>query len=260
MELWTANSRGPADHEGYGDVVRLTVVIPGRCEASNPESRDSGSGAYAPSRNDGVSSQLWESQHCPASPPKPPPHPSPSRTPPSTCCARSASRKCSAIPARPNCRSSATGPTTSTTCWACRKPPSSAWPTAMRRPPATPVSSTCIPAAGVGHALGNIFTAYRNQTPLVITAGQQARSILPLQAFLYAERATEFPQPYVKYQRRAGARRGRAGGDRARLLRRDAAALRADVRIGAGRRLDPSDAAGRGPPRQPRARARCRPR
>src|SRR6266511_290828 len=40
-------------------------------------------------------------------------------------------------------------------------------------------------AAGVGNALGNIFNAYRNQTPLVITAGQQARSILPLQAFLY---------------------------------------------------------------------------
>ena len=32
-----------------------------------------------------------------------------------------------------------------------------------------------------------------------ITAGQQARSILPLQAFLYAERASEFPRPYVKY-------------------------------------------------------------
>ena len=54
-------------------------------------------------------------------------------------------------------------------------------------------------AAGVGHALGNIFNAYRNQTPMVITAGQQARSIMPLQAFLYAERATEFPQPYVKF-------------------------------------------------------------
>jgi benzoylformate decarboxylase len=54
-------------------------------------------------------------------------------------------------------------------------------------------------AAGVGNALGNIYTAYRNQTPLVITAGQQARSILPLQAFLQAERASEFPRPYVKY-------------------------------------------------------------
>ncbi|MDE1928885.1 MAG: benzoylformate decarboxylase, partial [Burkholderiales bacterium] len=54
-------------------------------------------------------------------------------------------------------------------------------------------------AAGVGHALGNIFTAYRNQTPLVIIAGQQARAILPLQPFLFAERASEFPRPYVKF-------------------------------------------------------------
>jgi benzoylformate decarboxylase len=54
-------------------------------------------------------------------------------------------------------------------------------------------------AAGVGNALGNIFTAHRNQTPLVIMAGQQARSLLPLQPFLYAERAAEFPRPYVKF-------------------------------------------------------------
>ena len=33
----------------------------------------------------------------------------------------------------------------------------------------------------------------------MITAGQQARCILPLQAFLYSERASEFPRPYVKY-------------------------------------------------------------
>src|SRR5260370_14167840 len=54
-------------------------------------------------------------------------------------------------------------------------------------------------AAGVGNALGNIYTAHRNQTPLVITAGQQARSIVPLQPFLYAERASEFPRPHVKF-------------------------------------------------------------
>jgi benzoylformate decarboxylase len=54
-------------------------------------------------------------------------------------------------------------------------------------------------AAGVGNALGNIFSAYRNKTPMVITAGQQARSIMPLQGFLYAERASEFPRPYVKF-------------------------------------------------------------
>jgi len=54
-------------------------------------------------------------------------------------------------------------------------------------------------AVGVGHALGNLFTAYRNQTPLVITAGQQARSILPYEPFLYSEQPTEFPKPYVKW-------------------------------------------------------------
>ncbi|MFM9597857.1 thiamine pyrophosphate-binding protein, partial [Streptomyces scabiei] len=54
-------------------------------------------------------------------------------------------------------------------------------------------------SAGTGHALGNLFTAFRNQTPLVVTAGQQARAILPYDPFLYAERATEFPQPFVKW-------------------------------------------------------------
>ena len=54
-------------------------------------------------------------------------------------------------------------------------------------------------AAGVGHALGNLFTAFRNQTPLVVTAGQQARSILPYAPFLFAEQAAEFPKPYVKW-------------------------------------------------------------
>ena len=54
-------------------------------------------------------------------------------------------------------------------------------------------------AAGVGHAMGNIFTAFRNRTPLVITAGQQARSILPYDPFLYSAQATELPKPYVKW-------------------------------------------------------------
>ena len=54
-------------------------------------------------------------------------------------------------------------------------------------------------ATGVGHALGSIFTAYRNQTPLVITAGQQARSILPFEPFLYSDQAANLPKPYVKW-------------------------------------------------------------
>jgi benzoylformate decarboxylase len=54
-------------------------------------------------------------------------------------------------------------------------------------------------AAGVGHAMGNIFTASRNRTPMVITAGQQARSILPFEPFLFATDAAKLPEPYVKW-------------------------------------------------------------
>ncbi len=54
-------------------------------------------------------------------------------------------------------------------------------------------------AVGVGHAMGNIFTAYKNCTPLVITAGQQARSILPYEPFLFSQQAAELPKPYVKW-------------------------------------------------------------
>ncbi|HEX3634354.1 MAG TPA: benzoylformate decarboxylase [Paraburkholderia sp.] len=54
-------------------------------------------------------------------------------------------------------------------------------------------------AAGVGNAMGNIFTAFRNRTPIVITAGQQARSILPFDPFLASTQATELPKPYVKW-------------------------------------------------------------
>src|SRR5215469_11510199 len=54
-------------------------------------------------------------------------------------------------------------------------------------------------STGLGHSLGAVFTAHKNQAPLVIIAGQQARSILPFEPFLFAERATEFPRPYVKW-------------------------------------------------------------
>src|SRR4030095_4058884 len=54
-------------------------------------------------------------------------------------------------------------------------------------------------AAGVGHAVGNIFTAFRHRTPLLVTGGQQARAILPFDPFLYSKEATELPKPYVKW-------------------------------------------------------------
>ena len=54
-------------------------------------------------------------------------------------------------------------------------------------------------AAGLGNALGNVFTAYRNKTPLVLMAGQQHRALHLGLPFLHAEQATSFPLPYVKW-------------------------------------------------------------
>ncbi len=54
-------------------------------------------------------------------------------------------------------------------------------------------------ATGLGHALGSIFTAFRNHAPLVVTAGQQTRAMLPTEPFLSARDATLFPRPYVKW-------------------------------------------------------------
>src|SRR5690606_38554522 len=54
-------------------------------------------------------------------------------------------------------------------------------------------------AAGVGNAMGAIYTAYKNATPLVISAGQQARAILPYDAFLSSSDPTHLAMPYVKY-------------------------------------------------------------
>jgi benzoylformate decarboxylase len=47
--------------------------------------------------------------------------------------------------------------------------------------------------------MGAIFTAWKNRTPLVITAGQQARSLFPFDPFLFSAQATELPKPYVKW-------------------------------------------------------------
>ncbi|HEX4789305.1 MAG TPA: thiamine pyrophosphate-binding protein, partial [Actinospica sp.] len=56
-------------------------------------------------------------------------------------------------------------------------------------------------ATGVGHAMGGIFTAYRNRTPLVIVSGQQTRSMLAGEPYLYSEEAAALPRPYVKWSR-----------------------------------------------------------
>jgi benzoylformate decarboxylase len=54
-------------------------------------------------------------------------------------------------------------------------------------------------APGVGNAMGAIFNAQANHSPLVITAGQQARSLITLQANLTNRDATRMPHPLVKW-------------------------------------------------------------
>ena len=54
-------------------------------------------------------------------------------------------------------------------------------------------------APGVGNAMGAIFNAQANKSPLVITAGQQARSLMTLQALLTNRDAARMPHPLVKW-------------------------------------------------------------
>src|SRR4051794_20836394 len=54
-------------------------------------------------------------------------------------------------------------------------------------------------APGVGNAMGAIFNAQANHSPLVVTAGQQARSLMTLQANLTNRDATRMPHPLVKW-------------------------------------------------------------
>jgi benzoylformate decarboxylase len=54
-------------------------------------------------------------------------------------------------------------------------------------------------APGVGNAVGGIFNAQANKSPLVITAGQQVRPHITIEANLTNRDAVLGPQPYVKW-------------------------------------------------------------
>jgi benzoylformate decarboxylase len=54
-------------------------------------------------------------------------------------------------------------------------------------------------APGVGNAVGGIFNAQANKSPLVITAGQQVRPQIMIEANLTNRDPTVGPQPYVKW-------------------------------------------------------------
>jgi benzoylformate decarboxylase len=54
-------------------------------------------------------------------------------------------------------------------------------------------------APGVGNAVGGIFNAQANKSPLVLTAGQQVRPQITFEANLSNREAILGPQPYVKW-------------------------------------------------------------
>ena len=54
-------------------------------------------------------------------------------------------------------------------------------------------------APGVGNGMGAIFNAQANHTPLLVTAGQQVRPVITMQANLTNREATRMPHPLVKW-------------------------------------------------------------
>ena len=54
-------------------------------------------------------------------------------------------------------------------------------------------------APGVGNAVGGIFNAQSNKSPLLVTAGQQVRAQITMEANLTNREPTYGPQPYVKW-------------------------------------------------------------
>src|SRR5271167_1351294 len=54
-------------------------------------------------------------------------------------------------------------------------------------------------APGLGNGVGAIFNARANKAPLLVTAGQQARSLVTMQANLTNRDAVEVPKPFVKW-------------------------------------------------------------
>jgi benzoylformate decarboxylase len=54
-------------------------------------------------------------------------------------------------------------------------------------------------AAGTGNAMGSLVAAYRANTPLIVTAGQQTREMSLVDPYLNNPHATMMPQPWVKW-------------------------------------------------------------
>jgi len=63
----------------------------------------------------------------------------------------------------------------------------------------TPALVNVHTAAGMGNAMGNLVAAYKGNTPLIVTAGQQTREMVLCEPYLTNKDETVFPQPWVKW-------------------------------------------------------------
>ncbi len=88
-------------------------------------------------------------------------------------------------------------------------------------------------APGLGNGMGAIFNAQANKSPLLVTAGQQSRSLITLQANLTNRDATRVPHPLVKWSYEPPRARGRAPRPCPRDPHGCASAQGTDVRVGA---------------------------
>ena len=114
-------------------------------------------------------------------------------------------------------------------------------------------------AAGTGNAMGSLVAAYRANTPLIVTAGQQTREMSVVDPYLNNPDADGDAAAVGQMGLRARARRGRARGLHAGLRGRDPAAGRSGVPVHPARRLEQAGAgACGGPDGQPARAARRR--
>src|SRR6476619_4800894 len=54
-------------------------------------------------------------------------------------------------------------------------------------------------SAGTGNAMGSLIAAYKGNTPLIVTAGQQTREMVLCEPYLTNTEETVLPQPWVKW-------------------------------------------------------------
>jgi len=62
-----------------------------------------------------------------------------------------------------------------------------------------PVHVNLHTAPGTGNGMGSLVTAWHNKTPMIVTAGQQTRTMNLFEPMLTNVRPTQLPEPYVKW-------------------------------------------------------------